>query len=147
MRHTIGLDNAEQGYAAVLALWRQIKPLLVEGRRLLLTVRTDTRSQAQNRIMWSCMTDLSEQVMWHGKFLKPEGWKDFITAHLTGQELVPNMDGTGYVALWKGRSTSDMTIGEMVAVVDLCHAFGSEEGVVWKETSLGREAAPLRAAA
>jgi hypothetical protein len=33
-----------------------------------------------------------------------------------------------------------MTIREMVAVIDLCHAFGADQGVKWSPTSLGREA-------
>ena len=55
---------------------------------------------------------MSKQVQWFGKTLDPEGWKDFITGHLNGQELVPNMDGTGFISLTKGRHTSDMTIAE-----------------------------------
>ena len=89
--------------------------------------------------MWSCLTDLSKQVKWFGKSLTKEGWKDFITGHLHGQELVPNMDGTGFISINRGRSTSDMTIAELAAVIELCHAFGAEQGVKWSETSLGMD--------
>lgn len=139
MKLTLELRNPQTGHRALLDLWAQIKPLLLAGKYLLLTVKTDSRSLAQNRIMWSVLEDLSQQVKWFGKHLTAEGWKDFITAHLLGQELVPNMDGTGFVALGKGRSTSDMTIAEMTAVIDLGHAFGDEQGVQWRQTSLGRE--------
>ena len=90
-----------------------------------------------DKTIWSCLTDLSNQVKWFGKNLTPEGWKDFITGHLHGQELVPNMDGTGFISINRGRSTSEMTIPEMTAVIELCHAFGAEQGVKWSETSLG----------
>ncbi len=139
MRLTIELRDVLSGHRAFLALWSQIKPLLTAGKYLILSVKTDSRSLAQNRIMWSVLRDLSKQVKWFGKHLTDEGWKDFITAHLNGQELVPNMDGTGFVALGKGTSTSDMTISEMTAVIDLGHAFGDDKGVVWSPTSLGRE--------
>jgi hypothetical protein len=36
-----------------------------------------------------------------------------------------------------------MTIKEMIAVIDLCHAFGSEKGVNWSPTSLGRDAVQI----
>ena len=36
------------------------------------------------------------------------------------------------------RFNSSMTIKEMTAVIDLCHAFGADKGVVWSRTSLGR---------
>lgn len=139
MKWTLELRNPQAGHSALLDLWAQIKPLLVAGKHLILTVKTDSRTLAQNRIMWSVLEDLSRQVKWFGKHLTAEGWKDFITAHLLGQELVPNMDGTGFVALGKGRSTSDMTIAEMTAVIDLGHAFGDEQGVQWRPTSLGRD--------
>lgn len=139
MKWSLELRNPQTGHRALLDLWAQIKPLLLAGKFLILTVKTDSRSLAQNRIMWSVLEDLSKQVKWFGKHLTPEGWKDFITAHLLGQELVPNMDGTGFIALGKGRSTSDMSIAEMTAVIDLGHAFGDERGVEWRPTSLGRD--------
>jgi hypothetical protein len=139
MKFTIQLRNAAEAHGALVALWAQIKPLLLQGKLLIVTVKTDSRSLAQNRIMWSVLEDLSQQVPWFGKRLTADGWKDFITAHLNGQELVPNMDGTGFVALGKGKSTSDMTIAEMTAVIDLGHAFGDDKGVQWRPTSLGRD--------
>jgi hypothetical protein len=141
MRHTVTLHNAQAGHAAYVALWSQLKALLLSGHKVNITAKTDSRSAAQNRLMWACLTDLSEQVKWFGKNLTREGWKDFITAHLNGQELVPNMDGTGFVALGKGKSTSDMTIAEMTAVIDLAHAFGADHGVAWSPTSIGHELA------
>jgi hypothetical protein len=139
-RITLHLYNAQQGYRELLAAWQWAKAMLIAGHRLVLSVRRETRSLKQNRMMWSCLNDLSEQVKWFGKNLTKEGWKDFITAHLNGQELLPNMDGTGFVCISSGRSTSDMTIAEMVAVIDLCHAFGADKGVKWSVTSLGRDA-------
>ena len=142
MKYEVTLTNAQQGHAAIRGLWDALKVHLLTGTRVRITCKTgDSRSDAQNRLMWSCLTDLSTQVLWFGKRLTPEGWKDFITAHLNGQELVPNMDGTGFVALGKGKSTSDMTIAEMTAVIDLCHSFGAERAVNWRATSLGKEAA------
>lgn len=117
-----------------------LKAMLVAGHRLVLSIRTETRTSKQNNMMWSCLTDLSKQVTWFGKKLTKEGWKDFITGHLDGQDLVPNMDGTGFISIQRGRSTSAMTIKDMVAVIDLCHAFGSDQGVQWSPTSLGRDA-------
>jgi hypothetical protein len=139
VKHTVTLRDAQSGHAAYVALWPQLKGLLLLGKRIQIVAKTDTRSMEQNNLMWSCLNDLSEQVRWFDKRLTAEGWKDFITAHLNGQELVPNMDGTGFVALGKGKSTSDMTVQEMTAVIDLAHAFGDDRDVVWSATSLGRD--------
>ena len=138
-RITVSMSNAQQGYQELLRVWAWGKAMLLAGHRLTLILRKETRSAKQNSLMWSCLTDLSKQVKWFGKNLTPKGWKDFITGHLCGQELVPNMDGTGFISLTKGGSTSDMTIKEMIAVIDLCHAFGADQGVTWSKTSLGRD--------
>lgn len=136
-RISIRLTTIPQAASDLPNAWRWIKAMLFSGRRVLLEARTETRSAKQNRVMWSCLTDLSKQVTWFGKKLTKEGWKDFITGHLDGQDLVPNMDGTGFISIQRGRSTSQMTIKEMIAVIDLCHAFGSDKGVIWSVTSLG----------
>jgi hypothetical protein len=114
------------------------KSMLCAGHRMQAEFRRQTRSLDQNRIMWSCLTDLSKQVTWFGKRMTKEGWKDWITGHLNGQELHPNMDGTGFISINRGSSTSDMTIAEMSAVIELCHAFGADKDVKWSKTSLGR---------
>lgn len=139
-RVTIQLESVQQAAPKLTEVWQWIKAMLKAGHRVVLTARKETRSLAQNALMWSCLTDLSEQVRWDGtRRISPEGWKDYLTAHLNGQDLVPNMDGTGFVAIGRGSSTSDMTIAEMTAVIDLAHAFGDGRGVRWKRTSLGRD--------
>lgn len=127
--YRVRLHDAQQGHVAISAAFRAVKPHLIAGRAYDLTIKPETRRTAQNRMMWACLTDISEQVKWFGKRMTKEGWKDFITAHLNGTELVPNMDGTGFVAISAGRSTSDMTIAEMTAVIDLALSFGAEQGV------------------
>ena len=134
---SILLKDEKQGHMALLSIWMLAKQALNDGRRMLLTLAPETRTQAQNRTMWSCLTDLSKQVEWFGKRMTPDGWKNWITGHLNGQELHPNMDGSGFISVTKGQSTSGMTIAEMIAVIDLSHAFGADKGVVWSPTSLG----------
>jgi hypothetical protein len=135
--------NPVQAYKAFTGAWPWLKSMLIAGHRINVIFKTETRSIAQNDLMWSCLTDLSKQVKWFGKYLTPEGWKDFITGHLEGQDLVPNMDGTGFISIGRGKSTSKMTIKEMTAVIELCHAFGAENNVNWSPTSLGRDVMDL----
>jgi hypothetical protein len=139
-RHSFKLIDAQRGHTAWVEAWGWAKALLMSGQQLDVTIRKETRTLAQNRLMWSCLADLSEQVKWDGaRRLTPEGWKDYLTAHLSGQDLVPNMDGNGFVAIGRGKSTSDMTVAEMTAVIDLAHMFGDTKGVRWSRTSLGRD--------
>lgn len=137
-RMKVACYNLQQGAVELRPVLDWIKAMLSAGHWMQVEARKQTRSLAQNRIMWSCLTDLSNQVTWFGKRLTKEGWKDWITGHLNGQELHPNMDGTGFISINRGSSTSDMTIAEMTAVIELCHAFGADKDVQWSKTSLGR---------
>jgi hypothetical protein len=139
MKWTVELRELAAAHRAFLALWAQIKPLLAAGKYLIVTVKTDSRSLAQNRLMWSCLRDLSQQVEWDGGRFDEEGWKDLITATIHGQRVVRDLECTGLVSLSRGRSTSDMTIAEMVEVIEYAHAFGDLRGVRWSKTSLGRD--------
>jgi hypothetical protein len=131
--------EAVQGHKALREAWNWVKPMVIAGHRLNVVIKPETRSLAQNNLMWSCLTDLSTQLQWCGKKMTPEGWKDFITAHIDGQDIVPNMDGTGFVTIGRGKSTSNMTIAEMTEVIEQCHAFGTLQGVKWSPTSTGHD--------
>ena len=131
--------SREQAKFKLQEAFAWIKPLVDEGHRLNVVIKPETRSLAQNNLMWSCLTDLSTQLQWCGKKMTPEGWKDFITAHIEGQDIVPNMDGTGFVTIGRGKSTSNMTIAEMTEVIEQCHAFGTLQGVKWSPTSTGHD--------
>ncbi len=86
-----------------------------------------TRSLAQNAMMWACLTDIAEQVSWHGRKLAKEDWKHVLSAALYQQDVVPNLNGDGFVVL--GKSTSKMTVREMRDLIELAQAFGAEQGV------------------
>lgn len=139
MKQIITLYNPQQGHQAFGEMWTWLKSSLMAGHRMTVEAKPETRSTAQNALMWSCLTDLSNQVTWFNKKLTKEGWKDFITGHLEGQDLHPNMDGTGFISIQRGRATSKMTKAEMTAVIELAHAFGADKGVSWSPTSIGSE--------
>jgi len=99
---------------------------------LQVTIQEDTRSLAQNRMLWACLRDVSEQVIWYGKKLDSESWKHVFSAALNRQETVPGIDG-GFVVL--GKSTSKMRVGEMRDLITLIHAFGAENNVQFSDES------------
>jgi hypothetical protein len=90
------------------------------------TVSEPTRNLEQNAAMWAMLTDVSEQVVWHGRRLSPESWKHIFTSSLKKQDVVPGLDG-GFVVL--GQSTSSMTKREMSDLLELIQAFGAQHDV------------------
>jgi hypothetical protein len=109
-----------------LQIWPLIKSMLMAGQRMVVEIKPETRTLAQNARLWAMLTDVSKQVNWYGRKLSEEEWKHVFTASLTKQDVVPGIDG-GFVAL--GKSTSKMTKSEMAELQDLIEAFGAQQGV------------------
>ena len=96
---------------------------------LQVTIQEDTRSLAQNRMLWACLHDISQQVVWYGRKLDSESWKNIFSAAQHQQDTVPGING-GFVVL--GQSTSKMRVSEMRDLIEIIFAFGAEQGVKWK---------------
>jgi hypothetical protein len=95
------------------------------------TIAEPTRSLSQNARLWALLHEISEQVDWYGRKLDPESWKHLFTSSLRKLDVVPNLDGTGFVAL--GLSTSRMSKRELGDLMTLIEAFGAERGVQFQE--------------
>lgn len=92
-----------------------------------------TRTLEQNAKMWPMLTDISKQVEWYKNWMTKEEWKDFFSAIILKQKVVPNMDGTGFIAV--GGKTSTMGKKMFSEMIELMYAFGSDHDVEWSEKS------------
>ncbi len=95
-------------------------------------VKERTRSTEQNSLLWALLTDVSRQVEWYGRKLSPEDWKHVFSSTLKKQDVVPNIDGNGFVVL--GQSTSKMGKREFSDLVELIYSFGAQHEVKWSNT-------------
>lgn len=91
------------------------------------------RSDEQNRLMWSRLSDLADQVGWpiDGKtqLISPTDWKDILSAGLTkSTRVAAGVDG-GFVIL--GARTSKMTVSQMQELLEFIQFFGDERQVKW----------------
>lgn len=137
-RLTLTLWNPQQAWQEVSRAWQWAKAMLMAGHRLVLEIKPATRTTEQNARMWAMLADVSRQVEWYGKRLTSEDWKHVFSASLRKLSVVPNLDGTGFVAL--GLSTSRMTKAEMSDMIELMFAFGAERDVRWSDPALPRDA-------
>lgn len=95
-------------------------------------VITDTRTDEQNRKLWPMLSDVARQVEWFGQRLSKEDWKLIFLAALNREtRIVPNLENSGFVNL--STSSSRLSKGQFVDLIELIYAFGSERGVVWSE--------------
>lgn len=93
-----------------------------------------TRSLEQNALMWALLTDIANQVPWHGIKLSAEEYKDLLSAGLVKSKAVPNIEGNGFVIL--GQRTSTMTKREFSELCELIHAFGAQHGVIFHDDEI-----------
>lgn len=90
------------------------------------------RSLPQNARMWAMLTEVAQQVPYHGLKLTADDWKlIFLDALKREVRMVPNLDGNGFVSL--GRSSSDLSKSEMGDLIELIFAFGAQHGVRFSE--------------
>jgi hypothetical protein len=93
-----------------------------------LEIKGPRRTLEQNDMMWGLLTNLSNQLVWHGQKLSPEDWKLVMLDGLKRERrLVPNIDGDGFVDL--GRSSRDLSKEEMSQLIELIYAFGAQHDV------------------
>jgi NAD-dependent SIR2 family protein deacetylase len=93
-------------------------------------IKEPTRTLEQSALMWSLLTEISNQVIWYGNKLTKEEWKDVLSASLKKQKTIPGIGG-GFVVT--GSRTSKMTKKEMAELIELAYAFGVEQGVKFGE--------------
>jgi NinB protein len=124
-------DTVQAHKTITLQIWPWLEPILKAGHRMVIEIKPETRTLAQNARLWSMLTDVSRQVNWYGRKLTAEEWKHVFTSSINKQDVVPGIDG-GFVVL--GKSTSKMTKMEMGELQDLIEAFGAQKGVQFTTT-------------
>jgi hypothetical protein len=116
--------------------------MLMAGHRLVLEIRQETRSAAQNRLLHSRINDVARQCEWAGKRWDLDDWKRLLTAawcrtRSESAQMVPALDGHGFEVLY--RRTSKLSRAECADLSEYIMAWGTMQGVRWCPASLGRD--------
>lgn len=132
-RLVLRLYNAQQGHQAIQQAWAHAKGWLTAGgQRLVLEIKPETRSDAQNRLLHAMLGDIAAQVVWAGAKRDAEVWKRLLVAawcraRREQVELLPALDGHGVDIVF--RRTSQLTRGECAELCDFIQAWCAENGV------------------
>ena len=133
-RLVLRLHNAQQGHGAIQQAWAHAKGwLLAGGQRLVLEIKPETRSDAQNRLLHACLSEISKQVEWAGCKRDVDTWKRLLTAawlRARGEpiEMLPALDGHGVDIVF--RRTSQLTKAECAELSEFVMAWAAERGIV-----------------
>jgi len=131
-RLVLRLVNAQQGHQAIQQAWEFAKGwIMAGGQRLVLEVRPETRSDAQNRLLHALFGDVSKQALWMGASRTPEQWKLlFVSGHAIatkeGADMVPGLEGE---FLNLRESTARMSKARMASLLEYVMAWAIDHGV------------------
>lgn len=129
------LHNRQQAHQVILQAYETIKEQLQAGKSLVLTLTEETRSNEQNAILHAVLTDIANQVDWHGKKLSADIWKRLCVASWLREKnqnpvLIPALDGSGFDVVYE--KTSKLTTTQCSELIEWCFAFGAEHGVKFR---------------
>ena len=133
-RITMSLYNAQQAHQAIQTAWHHAKGwLMASDTRLTLEIRPEKRSDAQNRLLHACLSEISKQVEWAGSKRDVDTWKRLLTAawlRARGEpiEMLPALDGHGVDIVF--RRTSQLTKAECAELSEFVMAWAAERGIV-----------------
>ena len=136
MKHTVIMHDAQQGHTVLLRLWQTVKPWLIAGHRLVVTVSEETRNSEQNAKFHAICTDLAKSpVEWMGKRRDAAAWKVLLVsghavATKQGAEVVPGLEGE-FVNLRE--STARMSKARASSLIEYALAFCAAHGVATQD--------------
>ncbi|UBB18351.1 recombination protein NinB [Comamonas odontotermitis] len=131
-RISLSLWEPVQAKQAVNHIWNTAKALMLAGHRLVITLAPETRTQAQNRLMWPLLTAYSKQLQWpiNGRlvYMTPDEWKDVLSAAFKGEtvRLAMGLDG-GVVML--GLRTSKFSKKQFAEWIEFLYSTAAARGV------------------
>jgi hypothetical protein len=120
--------------------WEDIKskvfPFLAQAmqasRIWILTIKLETRTQAQNRLMWPLLTAFANQLEWpiNGRMTKidADDFKDILSAAFKGETVRLAMGLNGGVVLL-GQRTSKFTKVQFSEWIEFLYATAADRGV------------------
>lgn len=131
-RLTLSMWEPGQAKQAINAAWLHAKNLLTAGHRLVVEVRPEKRSDAQNRLLHATLSDIAAQKEWAGAKRDVDTWKRLLTAawlRARGEpiEMLPALDGNGVDIVF--RRTSQLTKAECSELSEFVMAWAVDNGV------------------
>lgn len=94
----------------------------------------ETRSEAQNRLMWPLIKDVRLQVPGFDQYDPDQTKLRFLNALAGEGKFLPTLDGKGMFPI--GQRSSALSKSQFTALIELIFAFGAERGVKWSHRSL-----------
>jgi hypothetical protein len=130
MTHSITLDNPQAAHVTLQRLWGWLKPRLLQGQRITLSVEEERRNNRQNALLHATLADIASRREWAGRKWEAEVWKRLLTAawmRTRGEQLVvvPALDGHGVDVVFQ--RTSRLSKADMAELIDFIQAWEAQQ--------------------
>lgn len=130
MTHSTTLTEPVAARQTLDKLWHWLKPRLLAGHRITLSVADERRSSEQNRKLHALLQDIAQRREWAGRKWDAEVWKRLLVAAWTrarGEQslIVPALDGHGVDVVF--RRTSRMSKAELSELIDFIQAWEAQQ--------------------
>jgi hypothetical protein len=130
MTHSITLDNPQAAHVTLQRLWGWLKPRLLQGQRITLSVEEERRNNSQNALLHATLQDIASRREWAGRRWELEVWKRLLTAawmRTRGDQLVvvPALDGHGVDVVFQ--RTSKLSKAEMADLIEFIQAWDAQQ--------------------
>jgi len=143
-RLTLILRNRSSAWELMKTqLYPFLKQVLQAEMTWVLTVMPETRTQAQNRLMWPLLTVFAKQLQWpvDGRmiYMTPDDWKDVLSAAFKGESVRLAMGLNGGVVLL-GQRTSKFTKKQFAEWIEFLYATAADRGLklpAWVNDEIG----------
>ena len=130
--------NERQTFRIVHARAHQLAVAAVKSAEpgSIVTIGPPARNLEQNALLHSCLSDIADQVTWHGQTFDIETWKRLCTAAWIRErggnpQMVPALDGHGFDIIYQ--PTSKLSKGQFSELCEWVFSFGAQNGVTFKE--------------
>lgn len=118
-----------QAHKRLKALWRDAKPWLLAGHRLVITIKPEGRTGNQNAALHAWIGEIAASMEWAGRKRDVETWKRLLVAawlRTRGEplEVLPALDGHGVDIVF--RRTSSLTKAECAELLDFVQCWAAQ---------------------
>lgn len=123
------LYEEKQAHATMLAVWNIVKETLYSGKKVILEVKEETRTNEQNALIHALIARIAKQAEHAGSKWEPEDWKRLLLAMWSKDmgRIVPSLDGTGIVQL--GLQSRNLTKAEGAEFIEFIYAWAAQSGI------------------
>ena len=135
MQETLSIElfNRQQAWQAIKSqVFPFLAAVLQSGQRFILTIKPETRTQAQNRLMWPILSVFARDLLWpvNGHMVKmdEDDWKDVLSAAFRGENVRLAMGLNGGVVLL-GQRTSKFTKKEFSDWIEFLYATAADRDI------------------